>query len=108
MRYRLTPAAAHDLEAILQETLQQFGPHQVEHYAGLIEGAIRILVADPQHIASRLREDLLPALRSFHVERAATRRGAAAHLIYYRIEPDGTLTILRLLHQSMDPSRHFD
>jgi toxin ParE1/3/4 len=106
LRYRLTPAAAGDIDAILDESLRQFGIRQVARYAELITQAIDMLCAEPLHVASRLRDDLLPNMRSFHVEHAAGRRGAAAHILYYRVEPDGMIVILRLLHQSMDPTRH--
>ena len=44
-------------------------------------------------------------LRSFHLALAARRRGAAAHLLYYRaatLSFEG-IEVIRVLHQSMDP-----
>jgi toxin ParE1/3/4 len=107
LRYRLTQAAAGDIDNILDESLRQFGVNQLARYAGLISRALDMLATEPCHVGSRPRDDVLPNMRSFHVEYAANRRGAAAHVLYYRVEPDGRIVILRLLHQAMDPARHF-
>jgi toxin ParE1/3/4 len=75
-----------------------------------MEAAAELISADPNRPGSRSRDDLAPEIRSFPVERAARRRGAAAHLLYY---VPGTLDdgregviILRVLHDRMDPARH--
>lgn len=110
-RYKYTRTADRDLESILQYTTQRFGQSQRQLYAELIDRAAALVAADPLHRGSRPREELAPGLRSFHIERAARRRGAAAHVLYY---VQGTLNggrdgviILRVLHERMDPARHF-
>jgi toxin ParE1/3/4 len=64
----------------------------------------------PDRGGSRQRSDLGSGIRSFHVELAAARSGAAAHVLYYRVnESDPALPsvlILRVLHQAMEPGRH--
>lgn len=110
MNYRLTEAADADIADILRETMQQFGPVQRGRYAALIEKAIEMVAEEPERPGSRPRDDLAAGVRSFHLELAAGRRGAAAHMVYYlrgRLDDgcDGVI-IARMLHERMDPLRH--
>jgi toxin ParE1/3/4 len=54
---------------------------------------------------------VVPGLRAFHLETAAGRRGAAAHMLYYAVERPSSgasrVITLRLLHESMEPAWHF-
>jgi toxin ParE1/3/4 len=108
--YRLTHAADHDIEGILEESARQFGATQRERYAQLIEAAAELVAAEPGRSGSRERGDLGDGVRSFHVELAAQRRGAAAHLLYYvrATWSDGSqgVVILRVLHEAMEPRLH--
>jgi len=96
--------------AILQESGRLFGPLQQERYATLIRAAIERVRDDPRCIGSKAREDILPRLRSLHLNLAARRHGAAAHILYYeeRTTPEGAaiVVILRILHDRMDPELH--
>lgn len=102
---RLTKAAAADIKAILRESGKMFGPVQLERYAALIEAAIGMVAQQPARPASWERHDIADGVRSFHVEHAAGRRGAASHMLFYRTDDLG-VTILRVLHQSMDAGSH--
>lgn len=108
-RYRLTEAAASDIEGILIYTGREFGPKQRDRYQTLIEKAASLVAAKPNRAGSRPREELSPGLRSFHLDRAAGRRGGA-HVLYYvtGILPDGRagVTIVRVLHEAMEPARY--
>jgi toxin ParE1/3/4 len=108
--YRLTPAAEQDIADILRETARMFGPMQRARYAALLGQAAELVAAEPARPGSRRRDDLGPGIRSFHVELAARRRGAASHILYYlqaRLEGgDEGIVIARVLHQSMEPARH--
>jgi toxin ParE1/3/4 len=111
LRYRLSDAADLDVDRILWETVRRFGPRQRRRYAELISTAIGLGAEAPERPGSRPRDELEPGIRSFHIERAAPRRGAAAHVLFYRVEQqytDGTadILILRVLHERMDPTRH--
>ncbi len=110
MPYRLTPAAAQDVADILRDTARVFGPLQRARYAALLDRAVELVVETPERPGSRRRDDLGPGIRSFQVELAARRRGAASHILYYmltRVE-DGSdgIVIARVLHKSMEPARH--
>ncbi|MGH7044902.1 MAG: type II toxin-antitoxin system RelE/ParE family toxin [Stellaceae bacterium] len=110
MNYRLTEAADDDITDVLRETNRQFGSLQRERYAALIERAIEMVAEAPERPGSRQRDDPATGVRSFHIEIAAGRRGAAAHVVYYlrgRLDDgrDGVI-IARLLHERMEPLRH--
>jgi plasmid stabilization system protein ParE len=102
--YRLTRLAAADLADILRDTARRFGPRQRDAYASLIEAATPRVAANPERPASRLRPALAPALRSYHVEAADGRPGAAVHVLHYLPAP--AVIIVRILHERMDPTRH--
>jgi toxin ParE1/3/4 len=108
--YQFTEAADADVEHILRESGRRFGPQQRETYARLIDQAVRMVAEDPERPGSHGRTELGAAIRSFHLELAARRRGAACHILYYlrgRLD-DGTqgIIIARVLHEAMDPTRH--
>jgi toxin ParE1/3/4 len=108
--YRLTEVADSDVEAILNYTNREFGPHQRDRYAILIDKAAEMVAENPARPGSRARDDLAPGVRSFHLDLAARRRGAAAHILYYllgKIENgrDGVI-IARILHEAMEPARY--
>jgi toxin ParE1/3/4 len=106
--YRLTPRAAIDLADLLRDTARRFGPHQRDTYAALIETAAQRLAANPAHPAARPRPDLAPDLHAYHLATAAGRPGAAAHILYFipSAPPPATITLIRILHHRMDPTRH--
>jgi toxin ParE1/3/4 len=109
-RHQFTEIADEDIEGILKTSGKRFGPRQREVYAGLIDRAAEMVAEDPERPGSRDRHDLGAGVRSFHLELAAGRRGAAYHILYYvrgRLS-DGSdgLVIARVLHEGMDPTRH--
>ena len=109
-RYRLTRAADEDIVGILAESGKSFGPRQRARYARLIKKAVELVADEPERPGSRSREDVSPGVRSFHMEVAARRRGAASHIVYYA-QGDMTdgrcgIVILRILHDRMDPTLH--
>jgi toxin ParE1/3/4 len=69
-----------------------------------------MVAENPERPGSRQRDELASGVRSFHVELAARRRGAASHVLYYIREhlDDGRegVVIARVLHDRMEPLRH--
>jgi toxin ParE1/3/4 len=105
--YRFTELADADIDEILGYTLREFGPVQFEVYFGLIDRAAQLVGEYPMRPGSKPRGDLGQGVRSFHVEIAAARRGAASHILYYvpgELE-DGTAgaVIIRVLWEGMEP-----
>ena len=108
--YRITNAAKQDFKTVLKATTEQFGTRQRQVYKELIAKGVTMVASEPRGVSSWDRGNVMPGLRAFHLERAADRRGAAAHTLYYAVEQltDGSLqvVILRLLHESMEPILH--
>src|SRR5690349_16590045 len=77
LRYQLTETAGRDIDGILWEAVRRFGPEQRRRYAELIDTAIGLVAEAPERPGSRPRDELGPRTHSFHIERAARRRGAA-------------------------------
>jgi toxin ParE1/3/4 len=111
-KYRLTRLADADLYDILSHTLLEFGDLQLISYASMIDKAMRMVGDQPLRPSSRARDELGPGVRSFHVEIAAGRQGAASHVLYYipEVMEDGTLAaiILRVLWEGMEPRRYIE
>ena len=106
-KYRLTDLADSDIEEILTYTDREFGLRQFEVYRGLIEEACQLIGEAPMRPSSRSRDELGKGVRSFHIEIAAGRKGAASHILYYipgELE-DSTqgAVILRVLWDGMEP-----
>ena len=109
-RYRLTEAADQDIDAILRETTRLFGPRQRHRYAEIIRIGIEMVASEPDRPGSRPRLEIRTEIRSFHLELAAGRSGAAAHQLFYvrhRFDDgDEGVIVLRVLHEKMDPRHH--
>lgn len=109
-RYELSDRAVRDLSAILLESGRRFGPAQQEKYAHLILRAFELAAGEPQGPSARHHDEIAPGLCSLRVDQAASRRGAASHVLFYQeaILKDATqgVQIVRILHEHMDPARH--
>ncbi len=103
---RLTPAAVHDFDDIVEWTADHFGPTQAGRYGDTVLNALRILRVGPSALGVRPRDDIAPGLMTLPLTRGG-RKGR--HLIVFRTAPDEnhpTLDVLRILHESMDLPRH--
>lgn len=112
-RYRLSPLAEQDLEAILTWTHEHFGEQGRIRYEALLVRAILDVVADPQRPGCQPRPELAPGAMTFHLLRsrdhvpnATGRVRQPRHFLLFRIAADGCLEIGRVLHDSMDLERH--
>ena len=112
-RFRLSPEAEHDIEAILTWTHGQFGEQVRLRYEELLVRAILDLAADPVGPGSLARPELAPGARTYHlrysrdhVSRSVGRIRKPRHFLLYRVADDGCLEIGRVLHDSMDLARH--
>lgn len=95
-RYDFTARAAADLKEIGRYTRQTWGIERARRYREELEIALQKLSLYPN--VGRGREVLAPGVRSFKV---------AAHIAFYVQREDG-ITVLRLLHPSMDVDRAFE
>jgi toxin ParE1/3/4 len=94
--YEFTARAVEDLREIGRYTKQTWGVVQASRYREELELALKKLSLSPR--IGLERKEIAPQVRSFTV---------ASHIAFYFLRKDG-ITILRLLHPSMDVERAFD
>ena len=93
-RYEFTQRALADLREIARYTLETWGRQRARLYREEIGLGIQKLALSPRF---RVRADVAPSVQSFPVAR---------HVAFY-VESEGGITVLRLLHPSMDVARAF-
>jgi toxin ParE1/3/4 len=93
--YRLSPLAEEDLFKIISTTIESWGSAQAKVYAQTIDAALLKLAQYPDF--GRERSDVYDGAKSFPVEK---------HIVFYQISESG-IDVARILHQRMDPSKHF-
>lgn len=94
MEYKLSRAAALDINEIYLYGHIQFGEAQADLYATMLENRITIICANPE--IGRIDSRVNPAIRRFECER---------HVIFYDVLEDHIL-IVRILHGATDYVRH--
>lgn len=93
--YRLSPLAEQDLYKIISTTISSWGNEQAKKYAQNIDAALTKLAQYPDF--GRERNEVYNGAKSFPVEK---------HIVFYQVSDNG-IDIARILHQRMDPSKHF-
>jgi plasmid stabilization system protein ParE len=75
----------------------------------ILAAAMRAIARDLEGRATRLRADLAPGVRSFHIRRARGARSVKGpvHVLFYRATAD-LIEIVRVLHERMDPTQHIE
>jgi toxin ParE1/3/4 len=94
------PLLAGDIVDAVSFSREKFGERQTERYADAIEDAIDHITAFPD---DGRRYRLGPGYWLFNIGRRGRR---ARHQLLYFIENDGSLLVLRLLHDRMSVRRH--
>lgn len=92
--------AERDFSGIIDWTAENFGPRQAERYADAILAAIDAIAKNPISSRSRERGEIGSGYRSVHVARPGR------HFILYRLEGTNAVLVVRILHDSMELSRH--
>jgi toxin ParE1/3/4 len=100
-RIRISHQAARDIQAVLDWTLENFGPAKRAEYEDLIRRALTEVACDPE--AGHRRPELHEAARTFHI---AGRGKRARHFLLLRVAADGVVEIGRLLYDGMDLASH--
>jgi toxin ParE1/3/4 len=95
--------AENDLSRIAAWTIENFGPREAENYVDAILDTVDELASDPQSPRSKARAEIDADLRTLHMARSG-RRGR--HFVLYKVEGGAVVLILRILHDSMELSRH--
>lgn len=96
----LSEDADADIDSILLWTQEHFGSRQAHAYNERIAATLAALSRDPLPPTSKARDgDVGVGFRTVHLGRRAR------HFVLYRAE-DECVLIVRILHDSMDLSRH--
>ena len=94
-RYRLTPRALADLDAIADYTLAHWGEAQMATYLRSLADRFTWLARNPQ--LGRLRPEIASDVRCYR---------ECSHLIFYRSREDA-IEIIGIPHQAMDVDGYF-
>lgn len=100
-RIVLGKLAEDDLASIAIWSAENFGAKQAEAYVDAILDTVDELSAG-EPTRSKARDEIAPGIRTLHMTKPG-RRGR--HLLVYTVSDD-LLTIVRILHDSMEVSRH--
>jgi len=93
--FTLSPNAQRSLKGIQAYTVEQFGEEQANRYLADLRDRMRALAEQP--LLGIRRDDIKSTYYSYF---------EGSHTIYYYIEGPGSIAIIDVLHQSMDPTRH--
>jgi len=110
-RFRLARPAQSDLANILATSAERWGTEGRRRYARLLAAAMRAVAANPEGPLTQARNELSPGLRSLHLRHAHVTGPEVkkpVHILYYRAIQPGLIEIVRVLHERMESSRHFD
>jgi len=93
----LSPAAKNDLDKIWNYTIKKWGEAQAERYIRDIKAACYDLVASNKN-----------SLSAENIKSGYRKSLVGSHIIFFKIHSDGTINIIRILHQQMDVLKYFD
>ncbi|MCB0325912.1 MAG: type II toxin-antitoxin system RelE/ParE family toxin [Bdellovibrionales bacterium] len=110
---RLAPAAEKDIEGILAWSDRRFGETVRLRYEALLVQSLLDLSEDSQRVGVELRTELGTGIYSYHlrfsrdrVEKTIGRIQKPRHFLLFRAAKDGALEVGRVLHDSMELSKH--
>jgi toxin ParE1/3/4 len=112
LRPEFTLKALQDISSIQAWTQERFGEITSLRYDELLENALADLLAEPARLGVAHHPELPKGVFAYHLRfsRIKTKRGAIEkphHFILFRAN-DSVLTVLRVLHDSMDLPTHLD
>ncbi|WP_165215040.1 type II toxin-antitoxin system RelE/ParE family toxin [Affinirhizobium pseudoryzae] len=94
---RLRPSAQRDFVDIGDQTRDRWSEAQAERY---LKQILEMIAEIGRHPFAGID---VPSIRSDY-----RRRRAGSHLIFYAILDDGTVEVVRILHERADVPRHLD
>ena len=109
---KFTAMALQDVAAIQDWTLTKFGELTSLRYDGLMEAALGDLLAEPTRLGVRQHPAMPRGVFVYHL-RFSPRKPTGAgvekprHFFVFRVDAD-ILTVLRVLHDSMDLAAHVE
>ena len=112
LRPEFTSTALQDVAAIQDWTLTKFGELTSQRYDGLMEAALADLLTEPTRLGVRHHTAMPQGVFVYHLRfsrRKPTMAGVEKprHFFVFREDAD-ILTVLRVLHDSMDLAAHME
>lgn len=95
--YNLTKQAVSDLENIWTYTYYQWSEKQADSYYRLLTSTFEKIASIPLAYGKQY-DHVIAGLRGCKVKQ---------HIIFYTIQPNNSILIVRILHASMDFKRYF-
>lgn len=98
----VTEKAEEDVADVLLYTLRRFGEAKYWEYSDLIEEAYFAITTDPRK--GRPRSTVRPRVLGHHIEQPGKK---ARHVVFYTYDATkDRVTVVRVLHDSMDFGQH--
>ncbi|MBR0301349.1 MAG: type II toxin-antitoxin system RelE/ParE family toxin [Bacteroidales bacterium] len=97
-KYDITKEATEDLYKIWAYTVDTWSEEQADKYYALLEAGMNEVADAPERIGKPY-DEILPGLRAYHVRR---------HMLFYTVQANGKVLIVRILHEIMDYALHFN
>lgn len=111
-RIRIAAHAARDIDHLIADSRERFGPAAAERYRRLIGVALRNLAADPARSGVIQRGDIQQGLSFYHLRHSRRRDfrarvGRPRHFLVFRLLEDA-LEVIRVLHDAMNLESHLE
>lgn len=113
--YLVTAAAQRDIESILPWTREHFGEEGKLRYKALLAQAVNDVAEDPGRAGTQVRSEIDSQAHTYHLwhRRRRVRRSLGGvksprHFLLFRVQDDGSVEIIRVLHDHMDLAKQLD
>lgn len=105
----LAGQARSDFDSIVEWTRNAFGPMQASQYAEKLSLRVRRLGKEGTRIPTlKRRDDLKPDIVSWHMCHAGLKGSHILFLCFSEADGEPVVTLLRILHERMDPTYHLE
>ena len=94
--YKLSEAAARDIEKLLERSVVDFGLQQTEYYFSSLKSCLQHLADNPE--MGNMSDDIRAGYRRFVHQ---------SHVVFYHII-EQEIFVIRILHKHMDVSTYLD
>ena len=96
-KFRLSNRASQDLAGIWRYTLDNWSREQANNYVNGLMNACKNVADNPQGLGRPYA----------HIREGYWKYQWSSHVIFFKIDNDSTISVVRILHERMDFDRHF-
>lgn len=110
-RVRIAGPALRDIARVLRHSEEEFGRAARLRYRRLLDKALRELAQDPARIGVRHIDDVREGYFTYHLRSVSQRSPAIPvrrprHLVAFRLDASGDVTVVRVFHERQMLARH--